>query len=207
MILASSSKQRKKLMEAMFNEFQVLSVDVDETFQEGFSLYENIVEVAFKKAMAVVDHFNIKDDYVIATDTVVYFDGKILLKPKDYDDAFNMIKGYEDKKQEVVSGFVFLKIENGKIVYGKKKAVVSYVSFNNLTDEAIKEWLKEDLYHFCSGGFMVEKVEKLFDMTIEGSYSNIIGLPLEEIQEVCKELHIETIGNDIKDTKILKKYM
>ncbi len=207
MILASSSKQRKKLMEAMFSEFQVLSVEVDETFQEGFTIYENIVDVAFKKAMAVVDHFNIKDDYVIATDTVVYFNGKILLKPKDYDDAFNMIKGYEDKKQEVVSGFVFLKIENGKVVYEKKKSVVSYVSFNNLTDEAIKEWLKEDLYHFCSGGFMVEKVEKLFEMVIEGSYSNIIGLPLEVIEEVCEELHIETIGNDIKDTKIIKKYM
>ncbi|MFV0519599.1 MAG: Maf family protein [Lachnospirales bacterium] len=207
MILASSSKQRIKLMDLLFKDFKNLSVEVDESFSNDFDLYEGIREVAYKKAIAVKDFFDIENDFIVATDTIVSFDNKILLKPKSYDEAFSMIKSYEGKEQEVISGFVFLKIENGKIVFEKKETVISKVKFQDLSDEKVKKWLDLDLYKFCSGGFMIEKVEEDFLIEISGSYSNIIGLPLEILKEKCDYFNIEINDIDVSNIEILKNKM
>ncbi len=98
MILASSSKQRKELLEENGYEFKILSVDTDEIFNEDKSIYENIVDVANEKALAVVNEYGIVDDIVIAADTIVYCNNKILLKPKDYEDAKSMLSMYKDNE-------------------------------------------------------------------------------------------------------------
>lgn len=207
MILASKSKQREKLMKMLFNDFKIISFDTDEIFDENLDIYENIKNISYEKALAAYKNINIINDYILGVDTVVYFDGNILLKPSSYEDAFNMIKSYKNKEQKVVSGICLLKVEEKGITQVKKDYVVSNIKFQNLTDTKIKNWLDLGLYKYCSGGFMIEKVEEEFAMEIVGSYSNIIGLPLEKLKQFSNELYINTLDTDIQNLELIKKYM
>ncbi len=207
MILASKSEQRKKLIKLLFEKYEIISVETDEIFDENLDIYENLKNISYEKAIAVFRNSSIQNDVIIGVDTVVYFDDKILLKPKSYDEAFAMIRSYEGREQEVISGLTMLVIKNGKIKTTIKVAVISKVKFNNLSDENIKKWLSLDLYKNCSGGFMIEKVEDNFEMVISGSYSNIIGLPLEVIKDIASELNIATLDTNITNIELLKKSM
>ncbi len=207
MILASNSAQRKKLIKMLFEKFENLTVETDEKIDEKFSIYENLKNIAFEKAEAVVKSYDIIDDYVLGVDTVVYFNSNVLLKPENYDDAFKMIKSYENESQEVISGIALLKVINNKIVDKKVDYVISKVRFNDLSDNKVKNWLDQGFYKYCSGGFMIEKIEEDFKMEIEGSYSNIIGLPLNELKDFCNEFGIKTLNTDINDITEIKKYM
>ncbi len=207
MILASQSAQRKKLMKMLFDEFDIISFETDENFDSNLSIYDNLKNIAYEKAIAVFENNEIVNDYIIGVDTIVYFDDKILLKPQNYEEAFEMIKSYRGKEQEVISGVSFVVVKDKKIIDVKKDVVISKVKFNNLSDEKIKKWLELDLYKFCSGSFMIEKIEDDFQMEISGSYSNIIGLPLERISEMLSEYNLDTKNIDIGDIKVIKKYM
>ncbi len=180
MILASSSPQRKKLIEYITSDAKFLSVETDESFDESLDLYENIMLVAKNKAFAVIDQFGIKDEMVIGADTIVCCNGKILLKPKSYDEAFEMIKNYEDNRAEIISGVCVAIVKDGEIST-KSFTESSFVEFKNLSDEKIKEWLTQEDYLGCSGAIKIEKVEKIFETEITGSVSNIIGLPVERL--------------------------
>ncbi len=71
----------------------------------------------------------------------------------------------------------------------------------------IKKWLELELYHYCSGGFMFEKVEQEFEVQRIGSYSNVIGLPLERLKEYCNQYNISTFEVDVTDSELIKNFM
>ncbi len=208
MILSSSSLQRKKLMKTLFDDVKIISFETDESFCDSKTVYENIENVALKKAMAVVKNSNIQNDIVIGCDTVCYLDNKILLKPTSYDAAFNMIKSYNNKQKEVISGVAIVTVKNGRVVDVYTTHVISKVMFRNIKNDDIHTWLKQGKYTYCSGGFMIEQVEDLFNVEIIGSYSNIIGLPLEELKQYFVDRNINVIKNiDITNKKVLKTFM
>ncbi len=188
MILASSSKQRKELLQEHGYKFEILSVDTDEIFNKEKTIYENIVNVANNKAIATIDKYSIVDDVVIAADTVVYCDNKILLKPVSYDDAIAMLKLYKANIVYVISGVSVIVVDS----YGNKTVNKFYdeskVIFNNLTDEDIIDWLSLDEYKYCSGALKIEYSIKHMDVNIEGSISNITGLPMEKLNLFIKSL-------------------
>lgn len=207
MILASQSLQRKKLMNMLFEDYKIISYETEEKFDNELNIYDNLKNIAYEKAIAVYDKNNIKNDYILGVDTIVYFENNILLKPTSYNDAFNMINSYKGKEQEVISGIALIEVKNGKIIETKKDYVISKVEFNNLSDNNIKKWLDLDLYKYCSGGFMIEKIEDEFELKINGSYSNIIGLPLEKLKEMALAFGLSVFQSDIKDIDLIKKYM
>ncbi len=207
MILASNSEQRKKLITMLFPTYKNLVAETEEIFDENLSIYNNLQNVSYEKAKAVTKKYDILDDYVLGVDTVVYFNGSILLKPKSYEEAFEMIKSYKDCHQEVISGITLLKVVNNKIVAKKSSSVISKVKFNSLKDKDINNWLNLGLYKYCSGGFMIEKVENDFKMDVIGSYSNIIGLPLEQLKEFCEDFGIHTLDNQVEDINLVKSFM
>lgn len=207
MILASKSEQRRKLMKMLFDDFQIIGFETDEIFNSSLDIYENLKDIAYKKALAVYEKENIKDDYILGVDTIVYFDNNILLKPKSYENAFNMIKSYKNKEKQVISGIALIEVKDRAIISIKKDYVVSNLKFKNLTDENIKKWLNLGKYKYCSGGFMIEYVEEKFELEIDGSYSNIIGLPLEKFKNMLIELDIEILNNDISNISLIKKFM
>ncbi len=182
MILASSSPQRRDLIKYISYDIKCMSVDIEEKFIKNLNIYENTKEIAISKAGSVIDKYNITNDIIIGVDTIVSVEGKILLKPKDYKEAFDMIKLYEHKRAEIISGVAIIKVVNGEKNI-KTFTESSFVKFNNITDEKIKEWLLQDDYLGCSGAIKIEKVKDIFNADIEGSVSNIIGLPLEKLSK------------------------
>ncbi len=180
MILASSSPQRQRLIIYIDSEIESLTADVDETFNDDISVYDNVMEVAKKKALAVIDKHNVDNEVVIGCDTIVVQGKEVLLKPINYDDAYRMIKSYDNNDTEIVSGVCVAYVKDGK-THTETFVETSWVRFKNITEEGIKNWLAEDDYLGCSGAIKIEKVQKYFDVEIEGSISNIIGLPLEKL--------------------------
>ncbi len=206
MILASNSPQRKELIRYICDETRFLAVETDETFLDELDIYENIKRVATNKALAVVDEFNIDNEIVVSADTIVYRNGEVLLKPKDYDDAFSMIKSYENVNTEIISGVCICKVFDGNIEI-KTFTDSSFVKFTGITDEKIKEWLVQDDYLGCSGAIKIERIQKLFNTEISGSIYNIIGLPLEKLSRELFHLNDdrfatlyedEIINNDVR---------
>lgn len=207
MILGSSSKQRKKIMSMLFDDFDVYVSTCDEVFDDKKSVYENVKQIALDKCYSIIQNENIKNDTIVCCDTVCYLDGKVLLKPKSYDEAFTMIKSYNDKEQEVISGVCVLTIKDGVVVNTYSDTIVSRISFYNLTDEKIHTWLETGFYIHSAGGLMIEKLSGLFDMEIDGSYSNIIGLPLEDLQRYFETTDINYNKVDGDNIHLIKKYL
>ncbi len=191
MILASSSPQRKRLIQYVTYETKCLSVDTDETFDPKLPIDVNIMNVAKNKALAVIEKYNVDNEVVIGADTIVRVGEEILLKPNDYDDAYRMISLYKENDVEVISGVCVAYVVEGKVNL-ETFIEISWIKFKNVTDEGIKNWLSQDDYLDCSGAIKIEKVQNIFDVEVEGSMSNIIGLPLEKLTS----LHLVHIVDD-----------
>ncbi len=188
MILASSSKQRKELLQEYGYVFEILSVDTEEVFEKSKTIYENIVNVAYDKAIAAIDKYKIVNDIVVAADTIVYCNNKVLLKPRNLDDALSMLNMYKDNIVYVISGVSVVEVDKG----GNKKINNFYdeskIVFNNLTDNDINNWLSLNEYKYCSGALKIEYSIKYMNVNIEGSISNITGLPMEKLNDLLKSL-------------------
>ncbi len=185
-ILASGSPQRKKLLKNILPNFQVEVSNIDETFNNSLSVYENVKNIAYNKASFIKKHF--QSDCIIACDTVCYLDNKVLTKPLNRHDAFNTIKSYNNKKQEVITGTCIITNKN---VYNFYET--SYVTFKNIKDENINKWLDENRFMDKAGSFEILEAPKYFDIEIEGSINNIVGLPTESIEKILKDENIFNI--------------
>ena len=110
-ILASKSPRRKEILETMGVEFEIDVADVDESVDESLSPLEAVCEISKRKAKAVSQRHT-GEKIIISADTVVVIDGRIIGKPKDKEDAFNILKGLSGKTHEVYTGFTIF--GNGK---------------------------------------------------------------------------------------------
>lgn len=194
MILASSSEQRLKLLSLYSTDFEVKTAHTTEIFDDNLSVYENAVNVATEKALTVFSDNNIENDIVIGADTVCFFDNKVLTKPNSYDEAFEMIMSYNNKYTEVVTGVCIVEVRDSKVNI-EKFYDVTKVIFRNINEDNVKTWLDKGLYMQCSGGFMIEQVEELFDIEYEGSFTNVIGLPMELLTSYL--IQLDTYGYDV----------
>ena len=176
-ILASKSPRRKEILKELIPSFEIIVPDVDES--SLLSLVDPLdlakAESKLKVLSIIKDHHS---DYVLAADTVVIIDGKPLGKPKDKDDAFRMLKMQSGKKEEVITGYAFY---DGKdIVIGED---VTYVYFNELNDESIWEYINKCQPFDKAGAYGIQDDFPLIKK-IEGSYSNVVGLPKETLREL-----------------------
>ena len=185
-ILASASPRRKELLAELLDTFTILPSQGDEIV-EGNPTPEELVKcLARQKATEVAMRAESAGKAVIGSDTVVALDGKILGKPKDASDATAMLKALSGRCHEVYTGVCILypktsdkeAMSRGEIV----DAACTKVYFLPLTDEQIFAYVatgspmdKAGAYGIQDGG-LVEK--------IEGSFSNVVGLPLE----LCKQM-------------------
>ncbi len=177
--LASQSPRRKELLKELGIEFDVCSADIDESYPENLSHEEVPVFLAEKKALFYKDTIE-QNQIIITSDTIVSVDNEILGKPADYDDAYNMLKKLSGKWHKVATGVC---------IFSSQKRV----SFNSITKVRFKELTHEEIDYYISnfkpydkaGAYGIQEwigyvaVEK-----IEGSYFNVIGLPVQKLYEV-----------------------
>ena len=183
-ILASASPRRKELLAELIDNFDIIPSLADENVEGDFTPETLVKALAELKAKEVALRPENAGKMVIGSDTVVAFDGEVLGKPKDEADAFRMLKTLSGKAHAVYTGVCFAcQGENG--YRADVRAEKTDVYFNNLTDEWIAEYIrggspmdKAGAYGIQDGG-LVQK--------IEGSYTNVVGFPLELVRKMIKK--------------------
>ena len=172
-ILASSSPRRQELLKILAPDFTIVKPIVDESWLQ-VSASETPLQEAKMKAYAVLKDYPY--DEILACDTVVILHNHVLGKPKNTEEAFSMLKSQAGQKQVVVSGYCY--IGQGKEI---TRSVRTYVYFNKLSDEQIKEYIQKFHPLDKAGAYGIQDDYPLIER-IEGSYYNVMGLPVEDLQ-------------------------
>lgn len=180
-ILASKSPRRRQLLNDLGLKFSVGSMDVPEEFPEGLGMTEIPVYLAELKAEAFRPELR-ENQLVITADTIVWLDGKVLGKPSDYDDGYRMLKGLSGKKHEVITGVCLLS--------SKKKIsffALTDVWFKSLTEEEIHYYLENFRPYDKAGAYGIQEwIGYVAINRIEGSFFNVMGLPVQSLYEHLK---------------------
>lgn len=175
-ILASNSPRRKELLEKNGIDFVVKPADIDETMDQNKSPKENVLAVSMKKCMAISKDY--PNEEILAADTIVVLDNKIYGKPKNAEDAYQMLKKLSGKTHEVITGVAIYK--DGKYV---NFDVVSKVTFKELTNEEIYAYIKTKEPLDKAGAYAIQGKGLKLIKGYSGELENIIGLPVKEVLE------------------------
>ena len=183
LILGSGSPRRKELMAQIGLQFEVIVSDADENISETWP-DRMVMELSKNKAEAVWNSLDDKskaESIVIGADTIVYNDGKVLGKPKDEEDAYNMIKSLQDGVHSVYTGVT---------LYGEE--VVSFfeetkVYVYPMTDEEITGYIATKDPMDKAGAYGIQGLFAAFVKGIEGDYNNVVGLPVARVYQELKK--------------------
>ncbi|MBO5021719.1 MAG: septum formation protein Maf [Clostridia bacterium] len=180
-VLASASPRRQELLKLIFDEFSIAVADIEEICPEDLHPHKCPEYLAARKALKVAD--NACDSLVIGADTAVFLGNKMLGKPKDNTDAFNMLCLLSGKEHIVITGCA--------LVYKGKStsfSVVSKVKFFNLSEDEIKSYIATGEHTDKAGAYAIQGKGSLFIEKIDGDYFNIVGLPVSELNRRIKEI-------------------
>lgn len=170
-ILASASPRRSDILEGYGLDIEILPAQIDEIVREGESPEQIAMSLAFEKAYSVA--LNIKNKIVIGADTVVVLGDEILGKPRDKEEAFKMLRALSGKEHKVITGISIIK-GNIKIVDYES----TLVKFRQLSHEQINKYIDTLEPMDKAGAYGIQGYGKILVETINGSYSNVVGLPI-----------------------------
>jgi septum formation protein len=183
LILASASPRRQELLSSAGISFEVLPSEVDEEFQEGETPEEYVARLARRKAAKAGEKH--KDRWVLAADTVVVIDGRILGKPGGRQEAREMLGMLSDQEHRVITGFCLSRGDSGK---SREGTVTTRVRFKNLSSREIDWYLDTGEPFDKAGAYAIQGKAAFMIKEIRGSYTNVVGLPLTEVIEALQEL-------------------
>jgi len=179
-ILASASPRRSELLSQVGIQFQVIKSDIEEIIT-NIEPDQVVIELSRQKVQDVYDNLVDKENVVvIGADTIVYNDTKIIGKPKDENEAFEMLSGLSGKSHYVYTG-VTLNI-NGEIISFAEKTRVDVYS---MTQNQILEYIKTKEPIDKAGAYAIQGLFAAYIKGIEGDYNNVVGLP---VGRICQEL-------------------
>lgn len=173
-ILASSSPRRKELLAQLGLPFEVITKNVDETLNDQGSLRDEIEALSFKKALAVFSEH--KDAIVIGADTLVTIDGLRLGKPKNEDEAKDMLKRLSGKTHDVITAVSIISPKSSETF-----STVSMVTFYPLSDQEISGYIKTGEPMDKAGAYAIQGIGARYIKGIVGDYYAIMGLPIAEV--------------------------
>jgi septum formation protein len=179
-ILASSSPRRKEIMERAGYRFRVIPSSFEETGTDFFS-FEFIESLAYQKALVVAKDY--PDNVVVGADTLVVLDKKILGKPKDAAQAFEMLRELSGKAHMVVTAIAVI---SGTQV--RKSSTTSYVTFENLTDEQIRYYVDTFKPLDKAGAYGIQEMPDGYIKSFEGSFENIMGMCPKALEAILHNI-------------------
>jgi septum formation protein len=175
-ILASRSPRRQQLLQETGLKFDVIIKDYDETWPDGLNGEEIARFVAHGKALSFINEIS-KSDLVIAADTVVWCNNKVLGKPADYEDAVRILNEISGNTHEVITGVSLFSL-NKEVNFSE----TTKVSFNTLTAEEISFYIDTFKPFDKAGAYGIQEWIGIIGCSrIEGSYFNVMGLPVERL--------------------------
>lgn len=182
-ILASKSPRRKEILETMGVDFEIDVADVDESVSDSLTPVEAVCEISKRKADAVLERHKEGGCIVISADTVVVIDGRIIGKPKNEEDAFDIIKSLSGRTHEVYSGFTVCSSDKSGTDFE-----VTQVHFRELCDDEIMRYIATGECMDKAGAYGIQQKGNLFVQYIHGDYYNVVGFPISKICVTIKEL-------------------
>ena len=173
-ILASGSPRRQQFFKEMDLHYTIRLKEIEEIYPEHLQAEEITNFLAELKASAFENELK-ENDVLVTSDTIVWLNGKALGKPKDYDDAFKMLQQLANKTHEVITSVCLKSIDKTDVFH-----CVTKVTFANLSDEAIRYYLDNYKPFDKAGSYGIQDWIGLIGISkIEGSYTNVVGLPTE----------------------------
>ncbi len=183
LILASKSPRRYDLLKQMGLEFDVIPSHVEEDFVQGESPREHVIRLSEAKAIEVGNRY--PDCWVIGADTIVYIDGQILGKPGNQEEAMEMLKRLNGKEHSVLTGVSVHHLRKGK---GDCEAVQTAVKVKPLTEGEMDWYIGTGEPFDKAGGYGIQGIGSFMIESINGSYTNVVGLPLCELIQMLTRL-------------------
>lgn len=184
-VLASGSPRRRELLARFGVPFRVQTSRIDET-RDLPDLPEKVVEeLARRKGKAVAA--GCRNALVIGADTVVVFDGTILGKPKDEQDAVSMLRMLSGKEHQVYSGLSLITVDQGKITREDVSHRMTRVWMRPLSDEKIKWYVNTKEPLDKAGAYGIQGLGACLVDRIEGCYFNVVGMSLSLLDEMLTE--------------------
>ena len=181
LILGSNSPRRKEILEEMGLKVNVMASDIDESYSENIKLHEVPIFLAEKKSKAL--NYLIKEkDILITADTIVLLKNKILSKPKDQFDAKKILLDLSSQIHNVITGVC---------IYNYKKTISfscsTSVTFNSIEEKEIDFYIKKYKPFDKAGSYGIQEWIGLIGINkINGSYSNVVGLPSSRLYHELK---------------------
>ena len=182
-ILASQSPRRKELFGRLVPEFTVIVDDSTEVWVPEEKPEATVKRLAEEKARNVAAKTD-KDALVLAADTVVVLDGKILGKPKNEAEAYAMLTALSGNTHQVFTGIAVLDRKSGECVTAAECTKVYFVDLN---EETIRYYIASGEPMDKAGAYGIQDLGALFVEGIEGDYFNVVGLPLCRLGKLLKE--------------------
>lgn len=184
-ILASSSPRRKELLEQVGLKFEIFSPDIDESVCIGESADHYVQRLAQQKAQAILAQF--PDAIVIAPDTSLVLDHKIIGKPESKQHAFEIWTALSDRQHDVLSGVCVRSSECDPNTI-QSMVVRTQVHFRKLSQLDMEQYWATGEPIGKAGSYAIQGYAAQFIPRIEGSYSNVVGLPLYETLQLLKNI-------------------
>jgi septum formation protein len=184
LILASASPRRAEILHDAGISFTVLSSAVDETPFPGESPHDHVQRLAEAKAELVAARA-VGPAIVLAADTVVALEGRILGKPRSSDDARHMLEQLSGRTHSVFTGVAFVRLPDGE----RRSFVEStLVHFAQLSEDEINLYLATGEAFDKAGSYAIQGRAGRYIPRIEGCYFNVVGLPLSRVTQALHEL-------------------
>ena len=187
-VLASNSPRRRELLSGLGLEYEVRTMPgLDESYPEGLPMEEIPQYISRKKAAA----YSLgADEVLITADTIVWLDGEVLGKPADEEEARQMLRKLSGKTHQVVTG-VTLTFRNEESLSHHSFASVSQVTFARLSDAEIDYYVTHYRPLDKAGAYGIQEWIGYIGVTsIEGSYFNVMGLPVQRLYTEMKKLNL-----------------
>ncbi len=180
LILASGSPRRKEMFDRLRLSYRVVTSGADETVEEPLAPAELVKTLAARKAGAAAP-FSREEDVIVAADTVVAMKNKIYGKPRDAAEAHAMLAAFSGRTHQVYTGFAIR-----RAMKCHTESVVTQVTFRPLTDREIDRYIEEEKPFDKAGAYGIQEGAGIFVLSIEGSFDNVVGLPLTQLELALK---------------------
>lgn len=182
-ILASASPRRKQFFTDLDLDFEIRLKVIEEIYPDHLQGVEITNYLAQLKANAFEGELK-ENEILVTSDTIVWFNNEALGKPKDYEDAFAVLKSLSNVTHQVITSVCFKTTVKTETI-----SDVTNVTFNTLSDEAIRYYLDHYKPFDKAGAYGIQEWIGLVGITrIDGSYTNVVGLPTEKVYHYLDKL-------------------
>lgn len=187
LILASQSPRRKEILSMVTHQFEVIVSNAEETIEKKLTNEEQVQHLAYLKAKAVWEMTKeVGDRIVLGSDTIVVKDGKIYGKPKNHEEALQMLQELRGAKHEVMTGVCLLIQKEGTTEEWIDSDTTS-VYIHEVSDQELEEWIATNEAYDKAGAYAIQGKFGVHIDKIEGNYYTVVGLPIHKVYQKIKK--------------------